>query len=150
MSGLKDGFEFAPLGVLVLAGFFAAAHAAWPSLWAVFLGLGFVVCAWRTMDWAKGGASRYRKLFRSGFATLLNPAPFYIPLGFDLLSLVLVETLLRQAWFDVERGSKVAGALVLCVSTPVFLMGARFIGTPWVGKSIRPFRKDAETGGHQT
>jgi hypothetical protein len=150
MSGLKHGFEFAPLGVLVLAGFFVTAHAAWPSLSAVFLGLGFVICAWRTLEWTRGGASRYRKPFRSGFATLLNPAPFYIPLGFDLLSLVLVESLLRQAWFDVERGSKVAGALVLCVSTPVFLMGARFIGKPLVTKSIRPFRKDAESSGLKT
>jgi hypothetical protein len=140
--------EYAPLGALVLAAFLGAAHAAWPSLAAVFVGVGFILCAWRAIEWARGGASRYRKPFRSGFATLLNPAPFYIPLGFDLLSLVILESLLRQTWFNVERGSRVAAVLILCVTTPVILIGARFIGKPLIMKSMRPFRKDAEMPGH--
>lgn len=134
--------DYAPVAIIILVIFWFALMATWPSAAPVFVPGAFILSSRRAAFWCSKGRHRYRLLFGSRPASFLNGLPYFLPLCMDLILLVLLIGCLKQAWFNVERGSWVAASLTAFLSTPVILVSVGFLGFHLVSKAIRPFRLD--------
>jgi hypothetical protein len=130
------------LGLIASFTFLVALYLAWPALMPAFLVVGFLMTAFHAHGWIHGQAAQYQDLFDSGFKSLFDSLPFFLPLVFDFALLVLLESMLRQAWLNKQRGSMLAALLVACVSTPTLLIGVRALGRPLIRRTLRPFQAE--------
>jgi len=137
----KNGF----LGLLTLALYWVGTFLAWPPLMVIFLMVGLPLCAYRAHRWINGEVDLYKKVFCSGFKSVFDSLPLFLPLLFDLYMLVLLENLLRQAWLNRQRGSVMAALTVAFVSTPILMIGVRAMGKAFLNKALRPYRIERNT-----
>jgi len=133
------GYEYAPMGVLLLSGYLVILYLVWPLSMPIFALAGFFISAIRAYRWLTGEYSKYRTPYIRWPGICLNGIPYFAPLAIDLLLVSLAQAMLLQAWINLERGSMLAACLIAAITGPLILISAKAVGNAAVKRIVAPF-----------